>query len=300
MGFKRPVDLIALVSLVMIPSMLLGQPGPSMTRTELPLKLKQGDLLVNARVNGSGPMTFKLDTGFGITTLRPSLAESLHLERSGGLIIDGIAGEERAATFRNAELEFGGLSFRPRRVAALLPEKYESSKNRDGILGADFFRRYVVEIDIPERVLRLYEPDEFHYSGRGEVIPLQFKRDTPIVDGVIETSGNEVVNGRFEIDTGCDAFLCLGQDFVAANGLLDKGKNTLQSARRGVGGSTPIHQGTLAALRLGNLKIKKPLVNFFLQGSPAGRGQAGHIGLGALQRFKIIFDYSRLQMILEP
>ena len=295
---KRSGCVTALYFCSMIP-MLSAQPKPAITRTELPLKVKQGDLLVSAKVNGSRALTFKLDTGFGITTIKPSLVESLHLGRVGGITIDGIAGEERVATFRDAELDFGGMLFRPRRIAALGSEKQERSKARDGILGADFFRRFVVEIDIPARLLRLCEPGEFHYSGRGEVIPLQFKRDTPIIDGSIVTLSNEIVNGRFEIDTGCDAFLCLGQDFVAANELLDKVKMMPQGARRGVGGSTPIQHGDFEALRLGSVIIKKPSANFFLEGSPAGKGQAGHIGLGVLQRFNMTFDYSRRQMILE-
>jgi hypothetical protein len=40
--------------------------------------------------------------------------------------------------------------------------------------------------------------------------------------------------------------------------------------------------------------------NFFAEGSPAGEGLAGHIGLGVLREFKVIFDYSRRRMILEP
>ena len=43
----------------------------------------------------------------------------------------------------------------------------------------------------------------------------------------------------------------------------------------------------------------KPQTDFFLEGSPVDAGLAGHIGIGALNRFKVIFDYSRRQMILE-
>jgi len=267
---------------------------------EVPIKLHQGDLLVETRVNASDVLTFKLDTGFGITTISPNLADSLHLERAGGLTIDGIAGEERAGTFRGAEFSFEGMTFRPRRVAALPSERQTRQRTRDGILGADFFRRFVVEIDVPNRRMRLYEPSGFTYSGTGEVIPLQFRRDTPIVEAVIRPPGREPVAGRFEIDTGCDDCLCLGHDFVSANRLLDGAKTRSESARRGVGGSAPIQHGILEELRLGELVVKKPSVNFFLEGSPAGIGQAGHIGLGALQRFKMIFDYSRRKLILEP
>ena len=278
----------------------LAQTNPPARPVEVSLKAKEGDLLVSGRINNSRLLAFKLDTGFGITTISPEVAESLQLQRAGGLTIDGIAGEERAATFRNAELDFAGMIFRPRRVAALPSDKEERKKDRDGILGADFFRRFIVELDVAARVMRLYEPSEFKYAGAGEVIPLRFKRDTPIVEGTIVTANHEIVNGRFEIDTGCDDALCLGQDFVAANRLLDKAKPKPRAARRGVGGSTPVQHGALEELRLGKLIIKKPSTNFFLEGSPAGKGQAGHIGLGALQRFKMIFDYSRQQMILEP
>jgi len=267
---------------------------------QIPIKLHHGDLLVEARVNASDFLTFKLDTGFGITTISPNLADSLHLERVGGLTIDGIAGGERADTFRGAEFSFEGMTFRPRRVAALPSERQSRQRSRDGIFGADFFRRFVVEIDVPNRRMRLYEPSSFTYGGTGEVIPLQFRRDTPIVEAVIRPIGRELVTARFEIDTGCDDCLCLGHDFVAANGLLDGAKHRTESARRGVGGSAPIQHGKLDELRLGQLAVKEPSANFFLEGSPASSGQAGHIGLGALQRFKMIFDYGRRRLILEP
>src|SRR5207245_2932016 len=55
-------------------------PAPGQTSTpsamvEVPIKLHQGDLVVEARVNASDVLTFKLDTGFGITTISPNLAD---------------------------------------------------------------------------------------------------------------------------------------------------------------------------------------------------------------------------------
>src|SRR5882724_1629330 len=105
-----------------------GQAGTPTAMVAVPIKLHQGDLLVEARVNASNKLTFKLDTGFGITTISPKLADSLHLERIGGLTIDGIAGEERADTFRGAEFSFEGMTFRPRRIAAL--PKFLSLENK--------------------------------------------------------------------------------------------------------------------------------------------------------------------------
>ena len=267
---------------------------------ELPIKLRNGDLLVEARINGSEPLAFKLDTGFGITTIHPNRVEPLRLGRVGRMTIHGIAGEERADTYGGAVFDFGGMTYAPRRVAVLPSEARRHGRIRDGILGAGFFRRFVVEIDVAKRRMRLHEPEQFTYEGPGQVLPVEFKKDTPIVEAVIVPPDRTAVRGRFEIDTGCDGCLCLAHEFVAANRLLETTNSAPRDSRRGIGGTAEIREGTLAELRLGKLIVKNASANFFLEGSPAGEGQAGHIGLGALQRFKIIFDYSRRQMILEP
>src|SRR5262245_11193843 len=100
----------------------LGQTAAERGCVEVPIRFRHGDLLVTAHTDGLKPLTFKLDSGFGITTIKPELAEKLGLERAGRLVIDGIAGEESAATYRGANFDFGGEAFRPRRVAALPSE----------------------------------------------------------------------------------------------------------------------------------------------------------------------------------
>ena len=266
---------------------------------DLPIRLRHGDLLVEARVNGSDPLAFKLDTGFGVTTIHPDLVSTLNLRRNGHLTIVGIAGDEQAETYGGAAFDFSGMTYEPKRVAVLPSESHRRGRRRDGILGVGFFRRFVVEINFDRQRMRLYSPDSFNYAGKGEVIPLTFKSDTPIVDAVIVPAGKPAIAGLFEIDTGCDDGVCLGQDFVAANHLLATTNSEPKGLKRGVGGSAEIQQGDVAELRLGTFTVKKPSANFFLEGSPAGEGQAGHIGLGTLEQFKVIFDYSRKRMILE-
>src|SRR5258708_7598379 len=89
---------------------------------DLPIIMRHGDLLVETRVNGSKPLTFKLDTGFGITTINPDLVSSLGLERAGHMTILGIAGEEQADAYRGASFDFGGKAYEPRRLASLPSE----------------------------------------------------------------------------------------------------------------------------------------------------------------------------------
>jgi hypothetical protein len=215
------------------------------------------------------------------------------------MTIIGIAGEEQADTYAKAVFDFGGATYTPRRIASLPSEARRRWRKRDGILGEGFFRRFVVEIDIAKQRLRLFEPKTFDYQGSGEVLPISFKKDTPIIDATITPQGRDPISGHFEIDTGCDGDLCIGHEFVVANHLLDEGNPATTDTRRGVGGGAEIRTGTLSELRMGKLVVNKPSANFFLEGSPAGEGQAGHIGLGVLERYKMILDYSRLRIILE-
>jgi hypothetical protein len=228
-----------------------------------------------------------------------SVADKLDLRRAGHLTIHGIAGDEQANTYNGAVFDFGGATYEARRVAVLPSEEQRRWRKRDGILGVGFFRRFVVEIDTDKRVMRLHEPAGFNYSGKGEVLRMEFKTSTPIIEAAIVPLGSGEIAGRFEIDTGCDDCVCLGHEFVSANHLLGETNSAAESVRRGVGGSAGIQPGKLAELRIGKFVVKEPTANFFLEGSPAGEGQAGHIGMGALGRFKIIFDYAKREMILE-
>lgn len=266
----------------------------------LPYDFRQGNAVVQARVNAAGaPLSFKLDTGFGVTTIHPDLVEPLQLKRAGSLTIIGIAGKEQAGSFTGANFDFGGATYSPRRVAVIPSDAERRRRNRDGILGAGFFRRFVVELDPTSRMMTLHDPGQFQYTGKGEIIPLEFPKDTPIVEAAIHFTNRPPVRARFEIDSGCDGTLCLGHDFVKANRLdetTDSGRN---DSRQGVGGSVNTKHAQLHQFQLGKVTLDNLPANFFLEGSPVDDGLAGHIGMGVLRRFKVIFDYSRKQMILE-
>jgi hypothetical protein len=121
-----------------------------------------------------------------------------------------------------------------------------------------------------------------------------------VLEATLPFAGRDPVRGQFEIDTGCTGALCLASDFVRSHQLLEAAGETSGSDRQGVGGGASTREGHLPALKLGNLTVERPSTSFFREGSPAEPGLAGHIGWDALRKFKVIFDYSRQQLILEP
>jgi len=263
----------------------------------LPFNHERGHVMLAARLNDSQQVSLMVDTGYGMNMLHPDLVEQIGLRRRGKVTIVGIGGEEDADMYEGAVLNFGRLTYAPRRVAAL-PSDRERSRRRDGVLGSGFFRRFVVEIDSKTTTITLHEPKSFEYSGTGEVLPITFRRDTPIIEGSIVLTNGQAVPARFELDTGCDGGLCLGSDFVAEHKLSDT-EGTRRSRRSGIGGGRGTMSGTVPELRLGRLKVAKPGASFFLEGSPADPGMAGHIGWDVLRRFKVIVDYEHRRLILE-
>jgi len=270
--------------------------SPSVT---LPLEFKRGHFVVPAQVSGSNSVWLMLDSGFSITMVDPKLAQILNLKQIGHTTIAGIAGEEQADVFEGFPFDFAGATYLPHRVATLPSEAKKRSRRLEGILGSGFFRRFVLEIDPKAKTLKLHDPKAYNYAGSAEVIALRLRNSAPVVDAAINIPGRPPIQGRFEIDTGCDGGLCLGHDFVEANHLLETGGQARDGGRTGVGGDAQTRIGSVPQLQLGRLTVNKPEVNFFLQGSPVDRGHAGHIGIDILRQFKIVFDYSRQQMFLE-
>lgn len=303
MKFPTAIAALALLGVSSVVSMKSRaadtKTNPPAAGVDVPIEFRQGSLYVRAQVNGSNSLSFKLDTGFGVTTVHPDLVEKLQLRRVGNMTIMGIAGDERAETYSGANFDFGGMTYAPRRITVIPSDGQKRRRGRDGVLGVGFFRRFVVEINPTARTLTLREPDAFEYSGKGEIIPLIFRRDTPIVEAAILFTNREPVRARFEIDTGCDGEMCLGHDFVEANKLDGTPEGGRTGSRVGVGGSVDTRQGVLPQFQLGSTILDNLPANFFMEGSPVGEGLAGHVGMGTLRKFKVIFDYSRKRMILE-
>jgi hypothetical protein len=266
---------------------------------EMKVKLHHGRVILPARVNQSTQaLSFLLDTACTICTLHPDLMDELGLPPSGHVRINGIAGEERAPTYKGVVFKMGEVSYSPFRVASVPSERSES-RRRDGVLGSGFFRRFVVEIDAKAKSVRLYSPTNFTYTGPGETLSFSFRDEIPVVKAAICLPDKSWVEGDFEIDTGCDSGLCLGETFVKRHKFLDEAE-VKSSEKFGVGGSVETKSGSVPVFRLGKLETAKPQTDFFVHGSPVDEPLAGHIGMGVLRQFKTIFDYSRKRVILEP
>ena len=304
-GIAPVAALVASLATVLIRAAPADADSTPTNPVVLPFELRRGHVMVPARATNetSVALSLLLDTGYSMTMLHPEHVASLGLKRAGRITIVGIAGEEPAAVLEGPVFDFSGATWRPRRVAAFPDGAQGRGRRRDGILGSGFFRRFVVEIDSTRKQLRLHEPNTYHFEGGGEVLPFHFSGNTPVIEATVRLADNSEVAASLEVDTGCDSCVCLGQHFVAAHQLAPTnapGTDVGGANRFGVGGGARTRTTHLPQLRLGKLAIDKPEVNLFLEGSPVDPPLAGHIGWELLQKFTVILDYQRRQLILQP
>ena len=274
----------------------------------IPFEFVTRHILIKVRINNSAPLSFILDTGDKVAIIDIGKAKSLGLTLEGSVNVGGAgAGTLKGSMVRDATLNVVGLDGITQPVVMAIPLDGFAPRFGhaiDGIIGADFIGQFAMEIDYPGRVLRFYDKAKFDYSGSGEAIPLTFVHGGyPVIASEILIAGRQPIKGRFVVDIGSGAALALHRPFVEREELLAATPKTIRAiGSGGAGGKVTGRSGRIAGIRIGRHLIEN-LPTLFSEdktGAFANSELQGNIGALILSKFKVIFDYSRARMILEP
>lgn len=269
----------------------------------IPLDEDQGYIFLKVRINNSRPVWFALDTGATHSLIDLRYAESLRLKSDGTRQIGGAGGYEEAVIFKNVSINLPPANLYNQTLWGLDMGVLSAANGREiaGILGYDLFKRFVVDIDYIANLVSLHEPLTYEYRGTGQSIPLNVQTDGAIyVQARVQAPGSNPIEGEFVVDTGGGSVLLLARSFVEEHRIMESLEKTLPTRGGGVGGEIQLAMGRLKSLELGRFVITNPITGFTKVGEIADAGKAGNIGGGFLRRFRVIFDYSRKRMVLEP
>jgi hypothetical protein len=266
---------------------------------------------IPVRVDGGRPLSFALDSAATSSVIDWDRAEELKIpftslgERRDAGTGDGTSRGGRTGpvrlAFPGATLDLPAMGVVPLRGVS---ETY--GRRMDGLIGADLLARYVVEFDWEQRRLALDEPATFRYSGEGAVVPLIVAGGAPFVRLVVSVQGAAPVEGIFLIDCPHPGTIIMNTPFVRDNGLLDAARKNLPRLvtqfAEGVGGKSEILHGRITEVKLGPFPLREVVVAFSQAkaGSLARPEFAGILGAEILRRFRVVLDFSRERMILEP
>lgn len=277
-----------------------AQPIPA----RLPFESGRGLILVTGRINGSRALNLILDTGAGISVIDSSLIETLGLKEVGAITASGAGGSAQAKTLSGAKLTLDGVGDPIDLPMIGLPIKSLETQIGapvDGILGREFFEKFVVTIDYRDRWVEFSR--EAPPVGRGKVVPFKLERGIPVIAATVELGDGRKVATTFGIDTGANRGVTLHADFVAANKVLPFPGPSIETFAGGVGGMRATVMGRLGAIEFGGFRIPRPIAQATpapVRGSVETAERGGLLGFEVFRKFRMVVDYGRGQLVLEP
>jgi len=274
----------------------------------IPFEFNTNKPYVPVRVNGTGPFWFLLDSGSVSMAVDTQLAEALGLQAEGSFEGSGAGeGSITIATGGGIELGLDGLDISTGPVDVLPINKaisFAEGRRVDGLIGYDFFARFVVVIDYAKEHLNVYEPRAFSpaATATGARLPLTMVRKHPFISAALTARGGERIAGTFLVDTGWRSALSLNTPFVVGHNLLDSTTTIEAGIGVGVGGPSIEPIGRIDALQLGTIAVRDLVTNFSRAkaGILSQSDMSGIVGGDVLRRFTVTFDYPHKQLILEP
>lgn len=250
------------------------------------MEYREGLLWVKASCAQSDEsLNLLLDTGAGVSVLNATAAQRLGLKPGRRIAVRGVETTLSGYSIRPLSLTAEGFELPGPSLAVNLQALSSScAKPVDGLLGADFFRGRIVQIDFDAQKLRILTPG---FIPRDiDSLPLQLRpcgMRVPIA-----------INGRklqwVRLDTGCASALQWVTSSVRPQ----------DCNRKPAIGLTQISiPQTETTVQVGSHQFQR--VPTGLHEAPIFQGEAGLLGNGLLCRFsKITIDAKSRLLILEP
>jgi hypothetical protein len=184
--------------MVFAAALLRVQAAP-VTLAEFPFEYREGLLWIEVNIPQSDkPLNFLVDTGAGVSVINLNTAKRIGLKLGQEVTVRGVDTKMTGYWQQRMSAKVGDVTL-PTEYLAVDLEKLSRSCERpvDGLVGADFFRERVVQIDFDAQKIRLLKPDKTVKSDGA--LPLQLRSCGMRVP--ISVNGHE--RQWVRLDTGC-------------------------------------------------------------------------------------------------
>ncbi len=308
MNRKTFFPVAILLVLLALTAGLGQQTAPATTEVSIPFEMVTRHIVVKVTVDKSRPLSFVFDTGAGRGIIDIERAKELGLDLEGRVRVGGAGAQtQTGAMVQNSRWSLIGLENFSQPLSLAIPLGHIAARfghDFDGIIGSEFIREFVVEVDYEKRLLKLHDKNRFKYNGPGESIPIQFNSEGhPLLEAEVTPIGSKPVRAKFVLDLGSGGSLALHSPFVKEHRLIEGNDKTIRAIGvGGAGGQSFGRFGRVAELKIGNFKMANP-ISLFSQdtaGAFANEALAGNIGQRIAGRFKLFLDYGNRRIIFEP
>ena len=248
---------------------------------DIPFDFVDGYILVHARANAQ-PVTLVLDSGASASVLSLEAARRLHLPLGRGMPVDGVDADGTAFHMAPVTADAQGIELGEISMAIDLRNAEQlCSEPVDGLIGAEFFKGRVTQIDYAHRRLRLLDTA----PADGESLPLRARNGVFCVP--VSVNGSRARWTR--LDTGCND---------ALHWVVPRMAEAQQRRGVSIGFITNTDDETLVSVGLGRLTL--PNVETALHGSAIFPGESGLLGSEILSQYRVTIDARHGRMLLAP
>lgn len=270
MLFPRALRLIAFALLALVVS---GQAA-----TEIPFRFADGMIWVKVQPSAqSAPLNFLLDSGAGASVLDLRAAQRIGTKLGRSETVQGVDGRATAYRVSDFDSTVGSVAV-PRSVLALDLSGVGAglSQRIDGLLGADFFRGRIVQIDFAAQKIRLLSRAELRETGC-EILPIASRNGAMCVR--VGVAGQPCEWMR--VDTGCSSALRWVISSEKAKKLSATSLAVAVKTSREISADVQLGDCRLAGVKTG------------IHTRQIFAGEAGLLGNELLSKFTITFDGQR-------
>ena len=253
----------------------------------IPFDFENNQIYLRVGINGHEPVWFVVDSGASGCVIDTAVAKKLGLETHGQKRSTGAGKGTYAVTFTdNVTYDLPGLhvTIPDSLVIDLSEQPAITGRDIAGILGYDFFARYVIAVDYDAAVMTLVNPADFSYRGTGTVIPFTLVKKTPHIRVHVTVTDGPGVDREVLVDSG-------SEDAIDDDSLAGAPKRLEIVGGVGLGREFRTTIGRARSMNIGPYVLDQPF---------GATGGVPLIGTEILRRFYIIFDYARSRLIVEP
>jgi hypothetical protein len=258
---------------------------PARAATEIPFAYRAGMIWLKVGVAGqSTSLNFLLDSGAGRSVLHLGTAQRLGVKLGARETVQGVDGRCAAYRVESFAATVAAATSVPREVLALdlSPVSAGCGARIDGLLGADFFRERIVQIDFAAQKIRLLNRNELPTSS-AQILSLASRNDAFCVRVSVDQNAPQWMR----LDTGCSSAL----EWVVTDAKSRRATGTSVAAAAG----SSAHSHT--AVLLGSERLSSVKTGVHQQ--PIFSGEAGLLGNGLLSQFRVTVDAGKSRLFLD-
>lgn len=171
----------------------------------------------------------------------------------------------------------------------------------DGILGHDFFRRFVVKINYQKMRIDLFEPHDYKPPSNFDMIDLELVESKPFVNLMIHQDTSSKLMANLLVDTGASHALILNS--ASHKQIVLPEEFIVSNLGRSISGELSGKLGRVNQLTIGPYDLPDVIASY-IEGSDTDGVQEtvknGSIGGELLLRFTVIIDYYHKKLYIRP